>query len=320
MDQPLKPRIVISTCIEHEACRFNGQIIADEFIRNLRDLVEFIPVCPEVELGLGTPREPIRIVSKAGDFRLIQPATNSDLTKPMHEFSQKFLTTLTQIDGFILKSRSPSCGPKDVRVYSEKGQPMANSIGFFAKAVLDKFPHLAVEEEGRLRNFRIREHFLTRIFAVARFRQVKNSGSMKELVSFQAKNKFIFMAYNQKAMRRLGQIAANSEKKTFSTVTEEYEVELARVFSRIPHVGSHINVLLHGFGYFSKNLNAEEKAWFLDALEKYRQKKLPLSALLSVLRAWIARFNEHYLAQQAYFEPYPESLREIRDSGKGRDL
>lgn len=143
---------------------------------------------------------------------------------------------------------------------------------------------------------------------------------MKELVSFQAKNKFIFMAYNQKAMRRLGQIAANSEKKTFSTVTEEYEAELARVFSRLPHVGSHINVLLHGFGYFSKNLNAEEKAWFLDALEKYRQKKLPLSALLSVLRAWIARFNEHYLAQQAYFEPYPESLREIRDSGKGRDL
>lgn len=320
MDTAVKPKIVISTCIEHAACRFNGQIISDEFVRNLRKLVDFIPVCPEVEIGLGTPREPIRILSRNGEHRLFQPATQLDLTENMQAFSSKFLSSLPDVDGFILKSRSPSCGIKDVRVYSEKGQPMANRSGLFAQAVMEKFSHLAIEDEGRLRNFRIREHFLTQIFTFARFRMVKQRGSMKALVSFQAKNKFIFMAYNQKAMRRLGQIVANQEKKSFADVTADYEAELARAFSRMPHLGSHINVLLHGFGYFSKNLNTDEKAWFLDALERYRQKKLPLSAILSVLRAWIARFDEHYLAQQAYFEPYPDSLKEISDSGKGRDL
>lgn len=315
-----KPKIVASKCLEFEACRFNGQVISDEFVRSLRDAVEFITVCPEVEIGLGTPREPIRIVQIGGQQKLYQPATQRDVTASMQEFSQTFLDSLPEVDGFILKSRSPSCGPKDVRVYSESRQPMANSIGFFAQAVLEKFPHLAIEDEGRLRNFRIREHFLTKLFALARFRDVKKSGSMQKLVAFQTENKFVFMAYNQKAMRALGGIVANHGKKPFADVIAAYEQELAHAFSRLPKIGSHINVLMHGLGYFSKNLNAKEKAYFLDALEKFRQMKLPLTALLSVLNAWIARFEATYLAQQTYFEPYPEVLMEISDSGKGRDL
>ena len=128
------------------------------------------------------------------------------------------------------------------------------------------------------------------------------------------------MAYNQTAMRALGRIVANPKKKPFETVIAAYRQELAHAFNRLPKIGSHINVLMHGLGYFSKNLNTKEKAYFLDALEKYRQMKMPLSALLSVLNAWIARFEESYLAQQTYFEPYPEALMEISDSGKGRDL
>ncbi len=315
-----KPRVVVSKCLEFEACRFNGQVISDEFVRSLRDAVEFITVCPEVEIGLGTPRAPIRIVEIQGRKKLFQPATGRDVTVAMQQFSREFLESLPEVDGFILKSRSPSCGPKDVRVYSESGQPAKNSTGFFARAVLEKFPHLEIEDEGRLRNFRIREHFLTRLFTLARFREVKNSGAMQKLVDFQTAHKFIFMAYNQTAMRRLGRIVANSERKPFKALVADYEQELAHAFSRLPKIGSHINVLMHALGYFSKKLTANEKAYFLDALEKYRQARLPLSALLTVLHAWIVRFDESYLARQTYFEPYPQALMAISDSGKGRDL
>jgi uncharacterized protein YbbK (DUF523 family) len=129
-----KPKIVASKCLEFEACRFNGQVISDAFVRSLRDTVEFITVCPEVEIGLGTPREPIRIIEIQGRKSLKQPATGRDVTAEMQNFSRQFLDSLPEVDGFILKSRSPSCGPKDVRVYSESGLPAKNSTGFFAQA------------------------------------------------------------------------------------------------------------------------------------------------------------------------------------------
>ena len=315
-----KPIVVASKCLEFAACRFNGQTISDAFVRSLRDYVDFITVCPEVEIGLGAPREPVRVVSKADQKTLFQPATCKDFTSKMENFSRAFLGSLDPVDGFILKGRSPSCGPKGVRIYSEKGSLLANGSGFFGQAVVDKFPGLAAEEEGRLRNFRIREHFLTKLFTLARFREVKCSNSMNALVDFQADNKLVFMTYNQKTMRAMGRIVANPQKRAFHELIPEYEAELKKTFARMPKIGSNINVLLHAFGYFSKRLSKEEKAFFLDLLEKYRELKSPLSAVLSVLNSWIARFDQKYLARQTFFEPYPEALREISDSGKGRDL
>ncbi|MCA9743671.1 MAG: DUF523 and DUF1722 domain-containing protein [Deferribacteres bacterium] len=315
-----RPVVVTSKCLEFDACRFNGQVISDSFVRGLKQHVHFIMVCPEVEIGLGTPREPIRLVGRGEALSLVQPATDRDVTAEMQSFSQTFLGNLPDVDGFILKSRSPSCGPKDVRIYSEKGMPMASGSGLFAQAVLDNFPGLAIEDEGRLRNFRIREHYLTKLFALARFREVQATKSMRALVHYQTTNKLIFMAYNQASMRRLGQIVANAEKNPIETVMEAYKNELTNTFSRIPKIGSNINVLMHALGYFSKKLSSREKAFFLDELEKYRQMKVPLSAILNVLSAWIARFDEKYLSKQTFFEPYPLALLEISDSGKGREL
>lgn len=311
MREFIKPIVIVSKCLGFDHCRYNGNIINDDFVEKLKGFVEFKPVCAEVEIGLGVPREPVRVVNINGEIRLIQSATGLDLTEKMQDFANSFLNSVTEVDGFILKSRSPSCGIKDCKVYSgtEKGSAvLKRSWGFFGKAVLDKFPHLAIEDEGRLNNDKIREHFLTKLYAFSNFRKVKNSNSTQELVKFHTENKLLFMAYNQKEMRELGKIVANLKKKAFSDIITDYEQHFFRVFSQIPRYVSNINVLMHGLGYFSDRLSHEEKAFFLDSLERYRSGKVPLSVPLAVLSSLIVRFKEEYLSKQTYFEPYPENL------------
>jgi uncharacterized protein YbgA (DUF1722 family)/uncharacterized protein YbbK (DUF523 family) len=320
MREFVKPIIVVSKCLGFANCRYNGAIINDDFVEKLKNFVEFKTVCAEVEIGLGTPREPVRVVKTNGNLKLIQPKTGIEFTDTMKDFSNSFIDSIGEADGFILKSRSPSCGIKDVKIYpsAESNMVMEKGSGFFGGAVLEKFPYLPVEDEGRLTNFRIREHFLTSIYTFACFRKVKSSDSMKALVQFHSENKLQLMAYNQKEMRILGKITANTDKKEAKDAIKDYEQHLFKAFYQAPRYVSNINVLMHGLGYFSDSLSHEEKAFFLDSLEKYREGKVPLSVPLNILQSFIVRFKEDYLMKQTFFEPYPEGLVEITDSGKGR--
>ena len=317
-----RPNVIVSKCLGFAHCRYNALTISDDFVEKLKPHVDFRPVCPEVEIGLGIPREPIRIVAADDELRLIQPATDTDVTDKITEFTDSFLDSAGDADGFILKTRSPSCGPKDVKVYPGTGKVMSTSrgAGFFGGAVVEKYPHLAVEDEGRLKNFGIREHFLTRLFAISSFRKVKESRSMKEIVRFHSENKYLLMAYNQETMRVLGRIVANLDKKDIDELIRDYEKHLSEALSEEPKYTSNINVLMHGMGYFSEKISSSEKAFFLDSLDRYREGRIPLSVPLNVLRSFIIRFQENYLMQQTFFEPYPEELLEISDSGKGRNL
>jgi uncharacterized protein YbgA (DUF1722 family)/uncharacterized protein YbbK (DUF523 family) len=322
MREFVRPTIIVSKCLGFAHCRYNGLTISDDFVEKLRPYVDFRPVCPEVEIGLGIPREPIRIVAADDELRLIQPGTDTDVTDKMTEFTNSFLNSAGDADGFILKTRSPSCGPKDVKVYPGTGKVMSTSrsAGFFGGSVVEKYPYLAVEDEGRLKNFGIREHFLTRLFAISSFRKVKESRSMKEIVRFHSENKYLLMAYNQEIMRVLGRIVANLDKKDIDELIGDYEKHLSEALSEEPKYTSNINVLMHGMGYFSEKISSSEKAFFLDSLDRYREGRIPLSVPLNVLRSFIIRFQENYLMQQTFFEPYPEELVEISDSGKGRNL
>jgi len=317
----VKPVVVVSKCLGFANCRYNGLTISSHTVDKLKPHVDFRPVCPEVEIGLGIPRDPIRVVKEANELRLLQPATGNDVTDKMTEFVESFLGTVEDADGFILKSHSPSCGIKDVKIYTgmEKRSSGVRGSGFFGGAVIDKFPNLPIEDGCRLTNFRIREHFFTKLFTMAKFREVKSSKSMKELVQFHTENKLLLMAYNQEKMRILGRIVANPDKKPFSEIINGYEEQLAGAFSKVSRYASNINVLMHEFGYFSKELSSGEKAFFLDSLERYRAGSVPLSIPLNIIGALIVRFQEDYLAQQTFFGPYPEELMEITDSGKGRD-
>jgi uncharacterized protein YbgA (DUF1722 family) len=269
---------------------------------------------------MGTPREPVRLVLEGDDVKMIQPDTGRDFTKKMERFSHHYVDSLSEVDGFILKRRSPSCGLSDAKIYLERGNVPAKQKGpgVFARAVLERFPHAAIEDEGRLNNFRIREHFLTKLFLLARFRGLEEKPTARGLARFQSENKLLFMAYNQKELHLMGRVVANHEKRNLVDVVKSYALHLHQAFARMPRVTSHINVLMHALGYFSKQLVSREKAHFLDLLELYREAKVPLSAAIAAAQSWIARFDNEYLEAQTYFKPYPLELVEITDSGKGR--
>jgi uncharacterized protein YbgA (DUF1722 family)/uncharacterized protein YbbK (DUF523 family) len=320
--KPVRPVVVASRCLEFAACRYNGLSISSPAVRRLKDFVEFMPVCPEVEIGLGVPREPIRVIESGGGRRLVQPATGRDCTREMESFSDGFLSGLGAVDGFILKSRSPSCGFKDVKVYpgtEPKLSPTTGKgTGFFGGAVLGRFPGLAAEDEGRLENLEIREHFLSRLWALADLRLVGATGRMEELVGLHSRRKLQLMAASQKHLRELGRIVANPGRKSWAEAFGEYASGFRAAFSRRPRFTANVNVLMHALGYFKDGLSAPEKAFFLEQLESYRRGRLTLSAVLGIMRSWIVRFGQQYLAGQAYFEPYPSELSDLTDSAKGR--
>lgn len=322
MRQFAKPRVVISKCIEFASCRWNGLKISSEVVRSFMPLIDFHPVCPEYEIGLGIPRDPIRVVSVDDELRLLQPATGRDVTAGMNAFSRTFLDAVGEVEGFILKSRSPSCGIKDVKIYPgiEKQPAVTKGVGFFGRAVLDAFPVLPIEDEGRLTNFRLREHFLTKLYTIASFRPVKAARKMARLVEFHTHNKLLLMAYNQKELKLLGRIVANSEHRSIDVLLDDYEKHLYAALLRPARYTSNINVCMHALGYFSEELTSREKAYFLDSLEHYREGKAPLSVCLGLIMSWIVRFDEPYLKEQTFFQPYPEELIEISDSGKGRKM
>ena len=322
MEDRVKPAVLFSKCLGFDHCRYNGEIINDGFVQKLIPLVEAKTVCAEVEIGLGVPRDPIHIIADGDKLKLVQPATGRDVTREMLDFCDSFLGSIEDVDGFILKSRSPSCGIRDVRRFppGEKKASLGKGAGFFGGAVLDRFPHLGVESEGRLKNFRIRERFLTRLYAMARFREMEKGGSMRDLVAFHTRNKLLLMAYNQKELKEMGRIVANTEKRPAAEVICDYGEHLSRALAKSPRYTSNINVLMHAMGYFSDRISSGEKSYFLDTLDRYRQGQIPLSVCIHIIKSWIIRFDEPYLGQQDYFHPYSEELMLISDSGKGRNL
>ena len=314
----LKPVVVVSQCLGFAAVRYNGAILQDDFVRALGEHVRFVQVCPEVGIGLGVPRDPIRIVGKGSERRLLQPATGRDVTVPMQRFSKNFLDSVEPVDGFILKSRSPSCGIKDVKMHAkmEAAATIGKSSGLFAEAVLERFPGVAVEDEGRLTNATLRHHFLVRLFASARLREMRGNGSMAGLVQFHTLHKLQLMACNQSGLRALGRMVANAESRAVRSVVADYAERFAQVIANPARPRSNHNVLLHAFGYVSENLSAGERRHFLKLLDDYRGDRVPLSALLALMQSWVVRFEQGYLAGQTFFKPYPRALLNLVDSGK----
>jgi len=308
----VKPKVVVSKCIEFDSCRYNAQIIRSDFVSKLKKFVEFIPICPEFEIGLGIPRDPIRIIEKEKKRILIQPLTDKDVTKKMNDFSDKFLDNLKNIDGFILKSQSPSCGIKDVKIYprTTNSAPKFRDSGFFGQKVLEKYYFLAIEDEARLRNTAIKDHFLKKIYTFARFRKIKETKNIKDLIDFHTENKFLIMSYSQKNLKEMGKIVSNQKKDSMKKIIIVYEKLLYDTFSKGVRCNSNINILQHAFGYISKNITADEKKMFLNSLDKYKNKKVSLEIPVAIIKSWIIRFDESYLRNQTYFEPYPLDLQE----------
>jgi uncharacterized protein YbgA (DUF1722 family) len=240
---------------------------------------------------------------------LVQPSSGLDLTEKMQRYCGSFLMGLDQVDGFLMKSRSPTCALRDAYRFIDETSvsplPMKGP-GLMGEAVLARFSDLAVEDEVRLGDAVVAEHFLTKLYTFARFREL--SHEMSSLMQYQAENKLLLMAYGQNKMRLLGNIASNRDKRDVEDVFQQYQYLLRTIFSNYPKRGSAVNVLMHAMGYYKDQLNADEKKAFLAALNAYRDNGAPLIGCVDMMRSFNLRFGNEYLSTQTFFEPFPREL------------
>jgi len=304
----LRPKVVVSRCF-FEHTRYDGGIISSDVVKKLEKYCDFVRVCAEVEIGLPIPREPIDVFLINNELKLMNKSRTVDLTDKMLSFANDFADKLSyDIDGMILKSKSPSCGLNDAKLYGENGRVVSKTAGLFAKTMVERFPNIVVESEMRLTNDKLRFEFFTFIFTHARYRNIH---SKKELVEFHSKNKYLFLAKNEKLMREMGKIVA--QKGFDDSIKREYGLLLVRTLKTPIKLSKILNMLLHVYGHFKENLNAQEKAYFMDLLEDYKNNISSLQTVLAVLKSWAIRYSVDYILDQTFFEPYPRELEQVKD-------
>ncbi len=307
-------RVGISSCLLGRKVRYDGGHKRDRFATDvLEPYVEWVPMCPEVEIGLGIPRPTIRLQgAEDGTARLVMPSTSEDLTDRMRGWAEKRLGALDEMDlcGFILKKDSPSCGMERVKVYDQNDVPARDGRGVFAEVLLREAPYLPVEEEGRLNDPRLRENFIARLFAMRRWKDMEDEGvTRRRLMEFHARHKFLCMARNQAGTRRLGRLLGEAESgDSVEALAIAYREEFTAVMRRPPSIRGHTNVLQHMAGYVSDALEREDRAELSDAIHSYRKGLLPLIVPVTLLRHHVRRQKQPYLLEQTYLSPHPHEL------------
>lgn len=305
-------RIGVSSCLLGENVRFDGGHKKDAFVvATLGRYVEFVPVCPEVEVGLGTPRESIRLERRQGAVHLVAPKSGRDLTDAMRAYAERRVKRLEaeQLSGYVLKKDSPSCGFERVRVYDPNGVPSRDGRGLFAAELLARFTSLPVEEEGRLQDPRLRESFITRVFAYHRVRAFfSGRWTLGGLVGFHTAHKLMLMAHSPEGYRSLGRLVAGARSVGRAELRERYESGLMAALAKGATSRRHVNVLQHMLGYFSDRLEADERQELLGLVEDYRRGLVPLIVPLTLVRHHVRRLAVGYLAGQIYLEPHPKEL------------
>ena len=310
MKEFVKPRVVVSKCLGFESCRYNGQIISSDEVKEMRDQIDFITVCPESDIGLGVPRDPIRLVRDGEDKKLLQPNTGRDVTLEMKDFCANFLKEHWDVDGFILKSRSPSCGLKETKIYAaiDGPAPVDRCAGFFGDAVLKYQPKKAIETEGRLRNYQIRDHFLTKIYTFSSFRDVKKSKDIDKLKEFHDHNRLLLKSYDEEMYEKLCKVFEED-----SGIYDIYEEILYELFNMAPECESKIKIMDELFAGLKSHVEEDEIDFFEASLEEYKEGNTSLNVPLSILYTWVLRAKDPELKNQTFFDPYPRELVRLED-------
>jgi len=307
MAEPL--RLGISTCLLGENVRYDGGHKLDRYLKDVVGrFVDWVPVCPEVECGLPVPRESMRLMGDPLHPRLVTSRTGIDHTQRMQDWIQKKLPELEKKDlcGFIFKTRSPSSGMRDVKVYTEQGQPSRKGVGMFAKAFMERFPCMPVEDEGRLHDAGLRENFIERVFVFYRWKQTLKKGRVvRLLVDFHTDHKLLIMAHSPQILRDLGKVVAGTKGKTPQTVFDSYFITLMKALRLQATVKKNVNVLQHMMGYFKKIISADEKQELLEIIEQYHHGLVPLIVPITLFNHYIRKVAQPYLKRQLYLNPHP---------------
>ncbi|HKA89568.1 MAG TPA: DUF523 and DUF1722 domain-containing protein [Haliangiales bacterium] len=308
-------KIGVSACLAGEEVRYDGQHKRDDFLVDvLGRHVELVPVCPEVELGLGAPREPMRLVAHGGQTRLVTIRTGRDLTLGMAAYAEDRVSRLVDEDlsGYVLKKDSPSCGMARVKLYAstEPGAAAARAgVGVFADALLRRFPHLPVEEEGRLRDPRRRESFIERIFAFHRMKVLfAGKWTLANLVTFHSAHKLALLAHSPAGYRELGLLVAQAKTLPRAELRRSYETGFMTALAARATPGRHARVLLHMVGCFRDKLDAGARAELLGSVDDYRRGHVPLIVPVTLVRHHARRLDVTYLTAQTYLDPHPKEV------------
>ena len=308
-----KIKIGVSACLTGDEVRYNGQGAEDKFLnREIRHLFDFVKVCPEVGIGLGIPRETIRLVKKKDTgIRLVNHSDTKDFTEDMMHFSMSSADNFAEekISGFVFKKSSPSCGAFRVKVYNEKGVTQAqSSIGMYSAHIQERFPWLPVEEDGRLNDPGLRHNFLSRVFAIKFWQEnVENDPSVKALVNFHKVHKYMLMSHSQVGLRKLGQLVANEAKKPINELMHEYLLLFTSLTKKPAPRSKHVNVLFHLMGYFSEKLDDYDRQETVKVIDKYRRGLIPLILPITRISHYVEKFKIEYLQIQSYLK-HPEEL------------
>jgi uncharacterized protein YbgA (DUF1722 family)/uncharacterized protein YbbK (DUF523 family) len=305
-------RVGISSCLLGEEVRFDGGHKRDRFLTDtFGRFVEWVPVCPEVEAGFGTPRESMRLVDHDGHLRLVTNKTAVDLTDRLTRWANHRVEQLGSEDlcGYILKKDSPSCGLERVKVYNVHGTGERRGRGLFAAALHAVYPHLPMEEEGRLADPRLRENFIERVFAYRRLRDLfASSWTMGTLVEFHTAHKLTLMAHSIAAYQALGRLVAGAKRRSRPLVEREYFEGFMTGLATMATPRRHANVLQHMAGYFKDRLDAPSRKELQSTIEDYRLGLIPLIVPITLVRHHVRHLGVSYLAGQAYLEPHPKEL------------
>jgi uncharacterized protein YbgA (DUF1722 family)/uncharacterized protein YbbK (DUF523 family) len=306
-------RIGISSCLLGEEVRWNGGHKLDRYLAGtLGEYVTYVPVCPEVECGLPVPREPMRLVGDPDAPRLVTSRSGEERTALMGEWAAKRVVALEKEDlcGFIFKSGSPSSGMERVKVYSEKGMPEKKGVGLFARAFMDHFPLVPVEEDGRLHDARIRENFIERVFTFRRWRDTLAARkTVGNLVAFHTRHKLLILSHSPEIYRQMGKLVARGKGLRPGELYDGYEKLMMDALRLKTTPRKNTNTLMHIMGYFKKQLSADEKQEMLEIIELYRQKLVPLIVPVTLMNHYVRKYDQPYLKGQYYLNPHPLELQ-----------
>ena len=303
-----RPIIGISKCLEFDMCRYDGSRINNNFVRNMKKYVDFVPICPEVGIGLGTPRKPIRLVKIDGEKNLYQPSSEKNLTQEMHNFTQKFVASTEVLDGFIFKRDSPTCGISDVRLYHKLGTDSGyqKTSGMFSEGISVEFPNMVKEDEKRLSNILIREHFLTRIFVLANLRESLKQQSIEKLFEFYSKSMLLLLCHDEKLTAELGLIFKIEDD--FEIISKKFQKIVYDILSSNVKKTPMIDTFDYMFDFVKSKLSESEQSHYKSLIDEFENDLISHLQISTLLYSWALRYNVKIILEQSLFDPFPKNL------------
>ena len=310
MDQKIK--LGISSCLLGEKVRYDGGLKPDHYLKNtVGHFVEWTPVCPEVECGLSVPREAMYLTGSPDAPRLVTRRTGIDYTGQMQQWAAQKIRELKKADlnGFIFKSKSPSCAISGLKVYDSHGAPGRRGTGMFTRIFMENFPLVPAEDEAGLHNPELRDNFIERVFVYWRWQEYSRAGrSIKGLVSFHTDHKLLLLSHSTRHYTYLGRLVADAKNRKPSDLHSEYVSALMEGLRLIATVKKNTNVLQHIAGYFRKKFSPDEKHELLGIIETYHSGLVPLLVPITVINHYAKKFDDPYLSRQHYLNPHPTEL------------